>query len=223
MTPAEREEARREWLSNAKVGDEVCISNINDSMIDTIFDDMLGFKEIDSPRVCIINIIRGILPDGSYVVGNDIFDHEGMLVTGKNNNYLQVPKLCEPTDERKNIAWRNKFKKDITEINWDNIDNEGIHAIILALNDAIKRKEIADEQAAKEREEAARIKAEEEEKKKQESPIKVTSGEDMAVYGSLRDLTTMHNKEVVPAGYVELSERISALEELINKSSKVEE
>ena len=214
MTPAEREEARREWLANLKVGDEVCISNIDNSLFGTIFGDMLGIN--DSPRICMINIVRGILPDGSYVVANDIFDPEGTLVA-LNNKYSQVPKLCEPTDERKNLAWRIKFQKDISEIVWDNIDDEGIKEIISALNNAIKRKEVADEQAAKEREEAARIKAEEEEKKKQESPL--TVAESMSVYDSMR---TPHYESIMPTGYSELMEKLNALEETVNKYIKKE-
>lgn len=203
MTKAEKEEARLEWLKGVKIGDEVCITDIDNTS--SLYTLLYTTKSYDPECVCIISTIRGILDDGCFVIDNDIYTEEGKLIGSHSNQLAGTVVICEPTDKLRNIAWRKKFQESIKEVNWSNIDDEAITEIISSINKAVERKRIIDEQVAKEKEEQARLKAEEDEKRKNKYPIDIAD-------------TCSPTIDRMPEDYANMLDRLSALEKIVNIS-----
>ena len=153
-----QEEKRKEWLSNLKVGDRVCITNLYNSKLDSMLSKMIyGSDTIESSKVCIISTLRAIMPDGCFVVGNDIFDEQGVLVTRRND--IELPKLCEVIPELETLCWRLKFMDQVKILDWDSIDDQGIQETIAAINGSVERTHKREEEERKRREEEAANKA----------------------------------------------------------------
>lgn len=157
-----QEEKRKEWLANLKVGDSVCITNLYNSKLDSMVTKIIyGSDVVEASKVCIITILRAIMPDGCFVVDNDIFDQQGILITKRND--VELPKLCEVTSELETICWRLKFIEQVKILDWNSIDDQGIQETIAAINGSVERmhkKEKEEEECKKREEEAVKQAAE---------------------------------------------------------------
>lgn len=127
-----------EWISTLEVNSEVCISNIWDLTSNQISDFWISY---DEKHICIITKIRGILEDGSIVVGGDIFNSNGVL---ENYNPTQehIPVLCPINDDLLKLAWRHRFYDQMNEIDWRKVDDDTVINIIEAINEDIRKKEL---------------------------------------------------------------------------------
>lgn len=132
----------QEWLSTLETNSGVCISNIWDLSSDQISDLWVSY---DEKHICIITKIRGILEDGSFVVGGDIFNKNGVL-ENYNPSQEHVPVLCPINNELLKIAWRHRFYEQMNEIDWRKVYDDTIVNIIEIINEDIRKKELGMQQ-----------------------------------------------------------------------------
>lgn len=150
MTIQEQKEQRAEWIKTIKPGDEVCVTNI--------FKPLLSFDP-DS-QICEFDKVRGILEDGTIIVGNIVYKADGT----PEDDDVDV-ELFQVTEEVLEARWRLRFYSDVKAIDWSRLTSEGIGKVIDVINEEIKKIE----------EEEKRKKAEEDaQKAKVESEVIVT-------------------------------------------------
>ena len=200
MTGNEREEKNIEWLKTVKVGDEVCITNtynltgcILGKMFENSFGHLFGgskYKdEGQTDEICEITTIRGILPDGCFVVGTSIYTPKGKL-EGDNIASSTEPELFEPTEELRQLAWKFKFSKDVKKIDFRGFTEESVKGLIQIINNEIHR--INEE--AKEKNEA-----EQEEKKKKEEKKATQANSSPLLSNEIRiSSTDIHSSIIEP-------------------------
>lgn len=138
MTIQEQKEQRAEWIKTIKPGDEVCVTNI--------FKPLLSFDP-DS-QICEFDKVRGILEDGTIIVGNIVYKADG---TPEDDDV--DTELFQVTEEVLEARWRLRFYNDVKAIDWSRLSTDGIGKIIDVINEEIKK--IEEEEKRKKAEEAA--------------------------------------------------------------------
>lgn len=133
MTIQERKEQRAEWIKTIKPGYQVCVTNI--------FKPSLSF-DTDS-QICEFDRVRGILEDGTIIVGSVVYKADG---TPEDDDV--DTELFQVTEEVLEARWRLRFYNDVKAIDWSRLSTDGIGKIIDVINEEIKKIE-EDAQKAK--------------------------------------------------------------------------
>lgn len=142
MTTNDRSKATEEWLKTVKTGDEVCVTNIYDTtrflvnMFNSMVPDNLQ-NEKSCEDICMISTIRGVLEDGTIIVGDKLFTANGTLET--NTPMKGNPSLHPATDELRQLTWRFRFYDSMKTIPWTKFDDSAIVKIIDIINVEIQR------------------------------------------------------------------------------------
>ena len=186
MTGKDYKDQNIEWLKTVKVGDEVCVTNTHNvirKLFGTLFDASIFGASQDSresTELCSIHKVRGILPDGSFVVENYIYNPNGEL----EGNHVAIDNKCElvqPTEELVHLSWKLKFMRDVKLVDFREFSNNSIQKLVTIINEEILiLKEKEDERKRRQEEREAR-----EKKARENSPF--------ATIDSGRTLFSPHN------------------------------
>lgn len=170
MTGQEYQEFVNKWLTTIKVGDEVCVTNTKDPL--RLFSNMLfGISGNNTTgnetekNVCIITAVRGVLPDGSIVVDDHIYNKEGKREGVEMESLSTAPSLHPVTDELRETSERLDFIDAVRRIKWDIISTEAMGKIV----EVIMEEEARIKEEKKQKEEEQR-KAEEAKKEQSQLP-----------------------------------------------------
>jgi len=115
-------------------------------------------------EVCRLENIRGILPDGCIVVGNDIFNPDGELKERPDSSLVRL-ELVEPTEELEALSWKLKFANDLITIiplMTQRFTQECLKDIIKIINSEVERINREATEAREKREEEQKVTKKEE-------------------------------------------------------------
>lgn len=124
MTIQERKEQRAEWIKTIKPGYQVCVTNI--------FKPSPSF-DTDS-QICEFDRVRGILEDGTIIVGSVVYKADG---TPEDDDV--ETELFQVTEEMLEARWRLTFYQTVRCIDWKRFTSDGIEKIIEIINEEIKK------------------------------------------------------------------------------------
>lgn len=206
MTGQEYQESVNKWLSTVKPGDEVCVTNTKDPL--RLFSNMLfGSSENSTTEesgrdVCIITTIRGVLPDGSIVVDDHIYNKEGKREGVKLESLSTAPSLHPVTDELRETSERLDFIDAVRRIKWDLISTEAMGKIVEVIMGEEAR--IKEEKERKEEERKA-----EAAKKKQSQEITIANKLNLNTtdISHVRPVPAVNIDEIADAVAIKLKDR----------------
>jgi hypothetical protein len=158
MTGKERDNARIEWLKTVKEGNDVILTN-HHCMMMNLFGSFFG-KASETAEVCTREKIRGVLSDGSIIVGDKVYNNEGRELPLKEFS-VGEPVLTEPTEDLINLAARYEVINTAKKVQWELFSDDALNQLTKLLVSESNR--IRDERETREKE-----KKEQEEKKKEE-------------------------------------------------------
>lgn len=201
MTGQEYQEFVNKWLTTVKAGDEVCVTNTKDPL--RLFSNMLfgisGNSATDSETekdICIITAVRGVLPDGSIVVDDHIYNKEGKREGIKSESLSTAPSLHPVTDELRETSERLDFIDAVRRVKWNVISTEAMGKIV----EVIMGEEARIQEEKKQKDEEQR-KAEEARKEQSQLPAPNTK----------LDLSTNAISHITPVINVDIDEIANAV------------